>query len=111
MRFHLRTHLAAASRPTMRGVRDMWGEHGIPGMTMRFSAAVEQVLEHEGLLSNDPRDPGGITNFGISLRWLKSIGTILGDIDKDGDVDAHDVAAPSRTQAKELYWLKFWRLE
>jgi Glycosyl hydrolase 108 len=33
-----------------------------------FAAAVALVLEHEGGYVNDPNDPGGETNFGISKR-------------------------------------------
>lgn len=33
-----------------------------------FDRAVDFVLAHEGGYSNDPNDPGGETNFGISKR-------------------------------------------
>lgn len=36
----------------------------------RFDPAVEVVLRHEGGWVNDPRDPGGETNFGISLHAI-----------------------------------------
>lgn len=39
----------------------------------RFKAAVAFVLEREGGLVDDPEDPGGATNHGISLRFLKSV--------------------------------------
>lgn len=48
-----------ASRPTG------WGERQ-EGGPLDFNVAVEQVLVHEGGYSNDPQDPGGETNFGIS---------------------------------------------
>lgn len=35
---------------------------------MRFEDAVEIILYHEGGYVNDPNDPGGETNFGISKR-------------------------------------------
>ena len=35
----------------------------------RFHFAVNAILKHEGGLSNDPRDPGGAINYGISLRY------------------------------------------
>lgn len=38
-----------------------------------FIPALKLVLRNEGGLSEDPKDPGGITNFGISLRFLKTI--------------------------------------
>lgn len=38
-----------------------------------FNDAIETVLMHEGGFVNDPNDPGGATNFGISIRFLKSL--------------------------------------
>lgn len=37
-----------------------------------FEKALEYVLENEGGHSNDPKDPGGETNFGLSKRFLDS---------------------------------------
>ena len=37
------------------------------------SAAIDFVLANEGGLSENPRDAGGVTNHGISLRFLRSI--------------------------------------
>lgn len=37
-------------------------------MMADFAAAVEFVLQNEGGYINDPQDPGGETNFGISRR-------------------------------------------
>ncbi len=36
----------------------------------RFQSCVSSILEHEGGLTEDVRDPGGITNWGISLRFM-----------------------------------------
>lgn len=38
-----------------------------------FELAIPIVLRHEGGLIDDPSDPGGITNFGISQRSYPSI--------------------------------------
>jgi len=35
----------------------------------RFQYCVGIILQHEGRLSEDKRDPGQITNWGISLRF------------------------------------------
>lgn len=37
---------------------------------MQFDAAVEIILGWEGGFSNHPKDPGGATNLGITLRTL-----------------------------------------
>lgn len=79
-----------------------------------FDAAIRFVLAHEGGFSDDPVDPGGITNYGISLRFLIKAGdldrdgVLDGDIDGDGDVDADDIRAMTKAAAGALYRLHFW---
>lgn len=62
----------------------------------------------EGELVDHPSDPGGITNYGISLRWLRSEGLDVGDIDCDGDIDADDIRALTPALAAALFKSKFW---
>lgn len=71
-----------------------------------FELAIPTVLRHEGGLVNDPDDAGGATNYGVSLRWLKSKG-LLGDLDHDGDVDQNDIKIMTREDATAFYH-KFW---
>lgn len=58
---------------------------------------IERTLRHEGGFVDNPKDSGGITNHGLSLRYLLTIGdrdqdgTLDFDRDHDGDVDADDV--------------------
>ena len=79
-----------------------------------FDWAVENVLHHEGGWVNNPNDPGGATNFGISLRYLQARGDLDGDglpdgdLDGDGDVDIDDIRLASRDDAIELYRTGFW---
>src|SRR5690625_1599639 len=40
----------------------------------RFRQAIEVVLRHEGGLSEDEADPGGIAHWGISLRSYPHLG-------------------------------------
>lgn len=75
--------------------------------SLKFRFCVEKVLKHEGGFVDDPVDTGGATNYGVSLRWLRSLGT-EGDIDGDGDVDWRDVKGLTREQAIELYRTKWW---
>lgn len=71
----------------------------------KFESAIIPVLHHEGLLSDNPQDPGGITNFGISLRFLRAEGI---DVDGDGDSDEHDVRGLTPDKAKAIYKEFFW---
>ena len=73
-----------------------------------FNKAHKFTAKWEGGYSCDPDDPGGATNYGVSLRWLKSLGLDQGDIDHDGDIDADDIRALSAEQAAALFKDKFW---
>ncbi|PWR17651.1 glycoside hydrolase family 108 protein [Zavarzinia aquatilis] len=81
----------------------------------RFRAAVDFLWPHEGGLVNDPVDPGGITNWGVSLRFAKSCGDLDGDgrldldLDGDGDVDADDIRRMTKPDAAYVYWLYWWQ--
>lgn len=59
---------------------------------------------------NHPKDPGGATYNGVSLRFLKQTGT---DINGDGIISADDILALYRhkDQAKvdEIFYKAFWR--
>lgn len=43
-------------------------------MSENFQKAVSRTLGHEGEYSNDPRDPGGETMWGITLRTARAWG-------------------------------------
>jgi lysozyme family protein len=70
-----------------------------------FEPAVAVVLEHEGGFSDDARDAGGATKYGISLRWLTRCHL---DLDGDGAVDRDDVIQLTVEQAKRIYRVYFW---
>lgn len=62
----------------------------------RFGHAVHFVLKHEGGLTDNPADPGGITKFGISLRSYPELG-------RDG------IISLTRDDAIAIYWHDWWR--
>lgn len=77
-----------------------------------FNHAVDAVLKHEGGYVNHKSDPGGATNYGISLRWLQGQGDLDGienfDFDGDGDVDSDDISKMSKADARDIYFRYWW---
>ena len=69
-----------------------------------FQDCISSILEHEGGLSMDKRDPGGVTQWGISLRYLRSIGY---DINGDGKIDKEDIIGLPLKGAIGIY-RKYW---
>lgn len=69
-----------------------------------FQTCVNVILEHEGGLSLDKRDPGGTTNWGISIRYLKSMGL---DLNGDGIINDEDVIGLHKDGAEAVY-RKYW---
>ena len=61
-------------------------------MLTEFNEIIEVVLHHEGGYVNDPKDPGGETNFGIAKRSHPDVD--IKNLTKDG--------------AKEIYKEHYW---
>lgn len=59
---------------------------------MNFDLAFDRLLGHEGGYSNDSRDPGGETNWGISKRAYPDV----------------DIKALTQDQAKAIYRRDYW---
>lgn len=60
----------------------------------------EQIVIREGGYVNDPDDPGGATNFGVTLKTLRRLGL---DLDGDGRIGEADVRALTRDQAISIF--------
>jgi lysozyme family protein len=80
-----------------------------------FDKAILITLKHEGGFVNDPVDPGGATNWGMSIRFLTrdagdgdGDGWLDGDLDHDGDIDVDDIKNMTVEQARKLYRIHFW---
>jgi lysozyme family protein len=65
-----------------------------------YDEALRRLLVHEGGYTDHPADPGGPTNYGITIhdyrRYLKA------------DATAADVRAMSVDEAKQIYRSKYW---
>lgn len=63
-------------------------------------AIAEEIVAREGGYVNDPDDPGGATNHGVTVHTMRALGL---DLDRDGDVDAADVRALPRAKAVDIF--------
>lgn len=61
-------------------------------MSVKFLTIINRVLGHEGGYVNDPKDPGGETNWGISKRSYPNV----------------RIAELTRNQAISIYYRDFW---
>lgn len=66
---------------------------------------INKLLIQEGKFVNHIYDSGGATNYGISLRLLKSMGV---DIDFDGNIDIDDILALDESIARTIYKSEWW---
>ncbi len=58
------------------------------------------IVVREGGYVNDPDDPGGATNFGVTIHTMRRLGL---DLDRDGTVTAADVRRLTRDQAVAIF--------
>ena len=61
---------------------------------------IDDVLKHEGGYVNDKDDPGGATNFGVTIHTMRRFGV---DVNGDGVVDIRDVKALDPATARAIY--------
>jgi lysozyme family protein len=58
------------------------------------------IVRREGGYVNDPDDPGGATNHGVTIHTLRRLGL---DVTGDGKTDTADVKALTPARAAEIY--------
>jgi lysozyme family protein len=66
----------------------------------------EEIVAREGGFVNDPADPGGATNHGVTLNTLRRLGI---DVTGDTRIDSADVRALTREQAVGIYVEHYYR--
>ena len=64
------------------------------------------IIAREGGFSNDPADPGGPTNHGVTLNTLRRLGF---DLTGDGHTDLADVKALTPDKAVAIYTEHYFR--
>lgn len=60
----------------------------------------EDIVRREGGYVNDPDDPGGATNYGVTIHTMRRLGL---DLDGDGDLTPEDVRRLTQDQAIEIF--------
>jgi len=68
-----------------------------PGTVVTFDVAFDRLIDHEGGYVNHPDDPGGETNWGITLRTAREAGY------------TGSMRDLTREQAREIYRTAYWR--
>ena len=65
-------------------------------MSLSFQQIFDRLIGHEGGYVNDPRDPGGETNWGVTKRTAMANGY------------TGNMKTMTRQQAYEIYYRAFW---
>ncbi len=66
----------------------------------RIDEITKEIIKREGGYVNDPDDPGGATNFGVTIGTMRRLGI---DLNEDGQVNEADVQALSAAQAAAIF--------
>ncbi|MBX2806278.1 MAG: hypothetical protein KTR19_09920 [Hyphomicrobiales bacterium] len=69
-------------------------------MEVNFDLALKHVLKFEGGYSDHPKDPGGATNFGITIGVLREF--------RGRSVTKQDVRSLSLSEAANIYRTRYW---
>lgn len=64
-----------------------------------FKIAIDKVLKDEGGYVENKRDLGGVTNYGISLRFLQTI---------NKEATKETIQKLTKEEAEDLYYNHFW---
>ena len=66
---------------------------------LTVTSIADTILDREGGFVNDPDDPGGVTNFGVTIHTMRRLGL---DLTGDGKVTKADVRRLTRAQARQI---------
>lgn len=65
-----------------------------------------EIVAREGGYVNDPDDPGGATQYGVTIGTLRRLGI---DLNKDGRTDLKDLRSLTRAQAAQIFVEYYFR--
>ena len=65
----------------------------------------EEIVAREGGFVNDPDDPGGATNFGVTIHTMRRLGL---DLDGNGIIDTADLRALTRERAVDIFIAQYY---
>ncbi len=82
--------------------------HSSPKANGQFASALKHVLEMEGGFTDDPHDPGGPTNKGITLGRLASWRKVKLDTSNRSSLIG-DLKSISDSEVRAIYEAKYWR--
>lgn len=85
------------------------GKKATPTFESPSGPTVEQIamgiIEREGGFVNDPDDPGGATNFGVTIGTMRTLGI---DLNEDGKIDEADVKLMTAEKAQKIFIKEFF---
>ena len=67
-----------------------------------FAVCIAEILQQEGGFVNNPADPGGATNLGITKATLEAF--------RESQVTEDDVRNLTKDEAQEIYRAKYWNV-
>lgn len=74
--------------------------------TLSIEQIADEIVAREGGFVDDPDDPGGATNHGVTLATLRRLRR---DMDGDGRITRADLAALTRADAREIFLEHYYR--
>lgn len=66
---------------------------------------LSRILKSEGGYVNNPKDPGGATNMGVTIGTLRQLGM---DLNGDGDIDVTDLKLLTKADAIKVFRHFYW---
>jgi len=78
-----------------------------------FERCMDFVFEHEGVISDDKNDKGGLTKYGVSITFLTKLArskpSLVMEIVGTTNISRRIVRELSKTQAALLFKWEFWK--